>query len=67
VKKAFLVDKDVAIAASGFELIKILDHCFFFKHERIIKTTKAINLTEEEKETEWYFSKKKNERFRLAL
>ena len=60
VKKSFLVDKDIAIAAAGPELIRILDHCFLFNHERINKTTKAINLIEEEEDTEWYFSKRKD-------
>ena len=67
VKKSFLVDKDIAIAAAGPELIRILDHCFLFNHERINKTTKAINLTEEEEDTEWYFSKRKEKKFILAL
>lgn len=66
VKKAFLVDKNIAIAASGYELIKILHYSLGF-HDRINKSTKALNLTEEEENTDWYFHKKKDKRFRVAL
>lgn len=67
VKKAFLVDTNVAIAAAGFELIKILDLCFFFNNERVNKMKKHINLTDDESDTEWYVSKRKDKLFRQAL
>lgn len=66
VKKGFLVDRDIAISAAGIELIKIIDHCFNV-HERITKATKSINLTEEEEQTSWYFTKKKDKKFKVAL
>lgn len=65
-KQEYLVDKDVAIAASGYELIKILDHCFK-RHDRIYKVTKLVELTDAENETDWYYSKKKEHRYKIAL
>lgn len=66
IKKGYLVDRDIAISAAGIELIKILDYCFNV-HERISKASKSINLTEEEELTSWYFTKKKDRRFKVAL
>ena len=37
VKLAYLLDREVAVAAAGHELIKILNYCFC-NHERITKT-----------------------------
>lgn len=65
-KKAFLVDKNVAIAAAGTELIDILNSSFGEAH-RINRNTKKLSLTEEESETSWYFVKRKDIRFKVAL
>lgn len=67
-KKTFLVDVNVAIAASGAELIQILDSCFR-PYQRITKMPKAVKLEGEESESEWYnpISKKKDQRFKVAL
>lgn len=66
IKKAYLVNPDIAVAAAGQELIQILDICFM-PHDRIVKCTKSLNLTEEEEDTDWYFTKKKDQKFKIAL
>ena len=65
-KKAFLVDTNVAIAAAGSELIGLLDNCFR-NHPRIVKWNKSIKLEDEESESEWYNSKKKDWKFKVGL
>ena len=46
-KKTYLVDYNVAIAASGNEIIGILDLCFR-SYPRILKMTKNFKFSEEE-------------------
>ena len=65
-KRAHMVDKDIAIAAAGTELILILDYCFR-KHDRMLKVSKPLELTEAENETDWYYSKKKDFQSKTAL
>ena len=65
-KKAFLVNVNVAVAASGNELINMLSN-WFGHFTRIINHTKTLKLSEEESETEWYFAKRKDLRFKTAL
>ena len=66
INKAFLVDEDIAIAAAGCELIGILDN-WFRNHSRISKLTKSLKIKDEEAESDWYYSKKKDQRFKVAL
>lgn len=65
-KRSYIEDNNIAVAAAGTELILILDHCFR-KHDRIQKISKSLELTGEESETNWYFTKSKNSNYRIAL
>jgi hypothetical protein len=65
-KKAFLVDQNVAVAVAGSDLIDILNNCFT-QSTRIQRANKPMKLTDDETETKWYFAKRKDLRFKVAL
>jgi hypothetical protein len=65
-KRTYLVDYNVAIAASGNELIGIIDLCFR-SYPRITKMVKSFKFTVEEENTDWYMNKLKQSKFKVAL